>query len=254
MRVTRAVATLCAVVLLLSSGFVACVLPPTTHALAQATSCADARTAFLHDDMVAIADATRDYSFGTHDYDALLREVYRVNTGASSRAAASGRALIGAPNLEGIDEDDTRSIELAFSKASDRFVYSADVVSHLDDCYAVAHSAYVVLILIVALAAACLALLRGTRRVGQVLFDAGAVVFGLFVALGAWAAIDFDALFTVFHKVLFAQGNWTFAADSLLICALPTEFWMGMGAVWLVVSAIASILSMLVGRRLLASR
>ena len=78
-------------------------------------------------------------------------------------------------------------------------------------------------------------------------------IYGLlvaFIALGAWAVIDFNGLFATFHSVFFSQGNWTFPYDSLLICALPTAFWMGMGVVWLATSAVISILSILIGKRL----
>ena len=48
----------------------------------------------------------------------------------------------------------------------------------------------------------------------------------------------------------FSQGNWMFYVDSLLICSLPTEFWMGMGVCWLVTSIAASTTSVLAGWRL----
>ena len=82
------------------------------------------------------------------------------------------------------------------------------------------------------------------------LLGAGIIVLVAFVGLGAWAAISFDSFFTTFHSLFFSQGNWTFPYDSLLICALPTEFWMGMGVVWLAVSFAVSILSIIIGRRL----
>jgi len=36
----------------------------------------------------------------------------------------------------------------------------------------------------------------------------------------------FDAAFTLFHLVLFPQGNWTFLATSLLITLFPEQFFM----------------------------
>jgi len=38
----------------------------------------------------------------------------------------------------------------------------------------------------------------------------------------------FDQAFILFHLLLFPQGNWTFAADSLLIETFPLEFFMRM--------------------------
>ena len=88
------------------------------------------------------------------------------------------------------------------------------------------------------------------RQVGNVVMASGIVVFVAFVALGAWAIVDFNGFFRMFHQLFFSQGNWEFPYDSLLICALPTEFWMGMGVVWLAVSFAVSILSIIIGRRL----
>ena len=88
------------------------------------------------------------------------------------------------------------------------------------------------------------------RLIGNVLMAAGIAVFAVFIALFVFAAIDFNRFFTLFHGVFFSQGNWTFPYDSLLICALPTEFWVGMGVVWLVVTALISILSIAIGARL----
>ena len=240
--------------LLLASGFIACVLPPTARAIAQGTSSADVRTAFSYDDMVSIADATRDYSFGRHDRDALLQTIYQANVDAAERASQAGCVLVEAPDLSGVDESDAVQVAQALSRANERFAYSSDALSHLDDCYHVALTAYIALAFAaLAMIAGCV-FVRDKRSIGRLLFGAGTVVLGAFAVLGAWAALDFDGLFTVFHELLFSQGNWTFPADSLLICALPTDFWVGMGAVWLAVSAIASILSMLIGCKLQAAR
>ena len=123
----------------------------------------------------------------------------------------------------------------------------------MDDCYNIARTAYVVLA-ICAIAAVAGLIACGTlgrkRLVGNVLMAAGITVFVVFAALGIFAAIDFNRFFTVFHSVFFSQGNWTFPYDSLLICALPTEFWVGMGVIWLAVAALVSILSIAIGARL----
>ena len=57
----------------------------------------------------------------------------------------------------------------------------------------------------------------GRPRLGTVLLATGALVLGLFAALGAWAYLDFDALFALFHSFFFADGTWTFSADSLAV-------------------------------------
>jgi uncharacterized membrane protein len=76
-------------------------------------------------------------------------------------------------------------------------------------------------------------------------FIAGSIVaLALVAAIILAGVINFEALFTAMHEVFFAQGNWMFSADSLLICALPQAFWMYSGLCWgalLVVLAAAGI-------------
>lgn len=248
--VLQAVGTLCAALLLLASGFLVCVLPPTAKALALQTALPDARTAFIVNDLANVADATRNYSFGSHDRAALVHAIAVANHNAQERGKAIGKAQIGAPNLDGVNINDQQQVEAAFAHATERYVYSDDAISHLDDCYSVAVIAYALVAVALILAVASLAAMRSRIGVAQALTRAGIGIVALFAAAGIWAAIDFNGLFTVFHELLFSQGNWTFASDSLLICALPTEFWVGMGAIWLTTSTIASILSILVGKSL----
>jgi len=49
-----------------------------------------------------------------------------------------------------------------------------------------------------------------------------------FLALGIWGIIDFDSLFTAFHKVCFpGKDNWIFSPISdQIINILPTQLWM----------------------------
>ncbi len=76
---------------------------------------------------------------------------------------------------------------------------------------------------------------------------APAVLIVAFAALGAWAALDFNGLFSAFHAVLFPQGNWTFSYDSLLISMYPLDFWMGMAGISFSTTLALSILAIVVG-------
>ena len=92
----------------------------------------------------------------------------------------------------------------------------------------------------------------GMRKLaGAVLFRAPIVLAAFMAMCAIWAAVDFNGFFGVFHAVLFPQGNWTFPADSLLICMLPLNFWVSMGALWLAVTVLACIIAMLLGKRLI---
>lgn len=236
-------------------GFVACTLPPVTHALSSAFS-RDDISPFDRNQLVKVADATRDYLFGAHNELALYRMVYEVDE-EYAKALADKGGIVPAefPAMGAVrDGSDVSQYKAAFNGASEMYCYSQQTISHLDDCYAIAAAAYPALIAIGLIALAGLVFTHVTgsaRRTGVVLFGAGAGVVVVLALLAVWAIIDFNGLFTVFHQLFFAQqGNWTFPYDSLLICSLPEAFWMGMGVVWVVSSLVLSGLSAVIGGRL----
>ncbi len=49
------------------------------------------------------------------------------------------------------------------------------------------------------------------------------LIFGLTTIL---IFLLFDAMFTLFHKIFFQQGNWQFAPDSVIIQTFPFEFFV----------------------------
>ncbi len=59
-------------------------------------------------------------------------------------------------------------------------------------------------------------------------FWAGAGLCGIFVIIGALAAIDFDRAFVVFHSLFFpGKDNWIFAPSTdAIITILPQDFFM----------------------------
>lgn len=241
--------------LMVGMGFLLCALGPATHLLS-ATFGLESISPYDRGQLASIADATRDYGFVTHDELALQQAVYDVarahleEEGASDLAAAGE----GIPRLGLVtDRGDLGELRAAFDGASERYVLSQGMISHLDDCNAVARMAYVALFvsaLVGAAGATCLARMAGKKALGRVLVTAGIIALSAFVVLGGWAALSFDSFFTAFHQLFFSQGNWVFAYDSLLICALPTEFWMGMGAIWLIATTCLAVLAIVVGRRL----
>ena len=235
-------------------GFLACIAPPVTHLLSN-TFAQDNVSPFNRAQLVKIADATRDYSFGSHDELTLYQQIYEVDAEyRDSIIRSGGKVPSDFPSIgEGLTPTSVTELKSAFSGASEMYCYTPDTVSHLDDCHAIATSAYPALIAIAIIAVAGLVFAGATdgrRRLGSVLFGAGITVIVAFVALGIWAIVDFQGLFTTFHQIFFAQqGNWTFPYDSLLICALPEPFWAGMGAVWLIVAVLLSVVSIVIGRK-----
>lgn len=243
--VTCALALCCAL-----SGLGVCLLPPVTRALSRTYATEDL-SPLNRAQLARVADAVRDFSFGSHDELALQQTVYAVDSEYLDALPASAVLPADFPDLAAVgDTADLKELRAMFAHAGERWCLSAEAVSHLDDCHQVLLSVLPVLMGAVIMVAAGLAILGwagGARLVGTVLLVAGALVVLCFGALGLRALVDFDSLFTCFHQLFFSQGNWQFAYDSLMICALPTEFWMGMGAVWLVVSLTVSVACMVAG-------
>jgi len=237
------------------AGFVVCTAPPITHGLAWVLA-DDTTSPFDRNELVKVADATRDYSFGAHDLQALYRTIYEVDLeyrdGVGYSAAST--TSVGFPKVDSVtDPTSLEQLRSAFEGASELFCFSSATVSHLDDCYAIAQVAFPLIIAASILATAGLIFtgLTGRRkRLGIVFMSAGIFVIVVFLGLAVWAIVDFNGLFAMFHGVFFSQGNWTFPYDSLLICSLPQPFWAGMAAVWLLVTALLCVIAIMVGLKL----
>jgi integral membrane protein (TIGR01906 family) len=112
-------------------------------------------------------------------------------------------------------------------------------------------------LLAVASAVVVVAAVAGARRLGHPERAWRAVrngARGLIVAVvlaGVIAVVAFDALFEVFHRLLFAGGSYTFdPATERLVQLFPFRFWsettMAVGAV---IVAVAILVSVVAGRR-----
>ena len=230
-------AAVCAVVGLvvtfLAAGFAACAATPLpTRVLSQAYA-TDSISPYTHDELVKAAIAIYDYSFASHDADALNATMDELVAAAQADGRAPGNAQ------------------------GEEYRLDSAAISHLDDCYALASAVKVPLIAIAVLAIAAAAhvgVRAGRKNLGRVLACAGGLTIAAFAAFGAAALIDFDAFFALFHGMFFTQGTWTFWYRSLLICSLPEGFWMGMGILWFATSLLLSILSCCVGAHLTKKR
>jgi len=174
-----------------------------------------------------------------------------VNTGLSSvsydelvKVAQMGRAFVaGEPGAQLPVGDDEKT------------AFPPDVVSHMEDVQKVIHNALIVTLVLMGLLLVVLlvaGLRAGKRTISTGLAFGGILAVVMVLVLSVLGFMNFDRLFIVMHELLFSQGNWTFAEDSLLICAYPLPFWIGMGAFWavalLVISAITTTLGFLLRR------
>lgn len=257
-RLIGVIAVLAFSVSIVVLGVGACLLPPVTHVLANAHA-KDDISPFDRSQLVRVADATRDFSFGSHDESALYKVIYEVDAEYRKNVEEKGGKLEnGFPALDLVsDPNDVGQLKAANVGASEMYCYSAETVSHLDDCYGLFRAAipFAVACVIIALVTLVGSAFIGRRKwLGSLVRASGVVVLVVFIGMGAWAVIDFNGFFSTLHQLFFSQGNWQFPYDSLLICSLPTEFWMGMGIIWLVVSALASILSIIIGTKMSKGR
>ena len=255
-NIVSVIAAIALAAMIVVAGFAACLAPPVTHGLSSVFALDDL-SPLDRNQLVKVADATRDYSFGAHDELALYQVIYDVDLEYRNDVgySAASTTSAGFPQLDVVnDRNSLPQLKSAFKGASELYCFSPETVSHLDDCHKLVADAYpyIVAIAIVALASLVFTgVTGGKRRMRIVLVAAGAIVLVAFVSLGIWVVVDFEGLFAAFHSLFFSAGSWTFPHDSLLICSLPTEFWMGMAAVWLAVSSVVSILSILIGRKLM---
>ena len=258
--VTSVVAVISAAALavsLIAAGFAACAVPDvSTKALASVYSTDDA-SPFTKDELVAAAVQTKHYTIDDNDKAAAYATIAAIN----AQEALAGTAGKGAPKIDAtanyaageLSGEQVAALETAFDAASEHYVLTPDAVSHLDDVFGVVQAAkWWLLAAVVAACVGCTATaFRGGKRLlGRVLAGAGVFVLAVFALLAAWVAIDFDGFFAQFHSLFFAAGTWTFSWDSLLICMYPPEFWVGMGAIWLVVTVACCVVCITIGRLL----
>lgn len=75
----------------------------------------------------------------------------------------------------------------------------------------------------------------------KVFWQSGVSICGFLVFLTSWILIDFDSLFTVFHLLLFPQGNWQFPSDSIIISLFPQEFFITTAIICVVFSFLIGV-------------
>lgn len=235
------------------AGLAVCAFTPLTHALASGCS-DDATSPFNRTQLVKVADATREYSFGNHSDLELYKAIYDVNFEyRQSIYANGGQTPSGFPNLDSVtDLSNPQQLKGAFNGASEVYCYTDNVMSHLDDCYNLTAFIFPIAIIVVAVAIVGLVFTGVTGRkkwLAGVLTASCIIILVSYIGLLIWGFVDFNSFFSMFHQLFFSKGNWEFPADSLLICALPTKFWVIMGIVAVVVSVLlASFAAIIAGK------
>lgn len=262
---------------LFTVGYFACSFPLTTEVLSQNTS-NFVDSPYALDDLNALAVASRDYTVDPRPAGSTPQEartafnqvVMNAATHSATRYLEVAKdstdqmalmkqetwsdlltALKTSRPNDAFGVEDVDKVAAKMAKLNGGLALDEESFNHLDDCNALINSVvpwakYAAIIALVCFL--LLLVLRRWRELGRMLTVAPLILIVCFAWMGAWALLDFSSFFTAFHGVFFPQGNWTFPVDSLLICMYPRAFWVGMGAVWLVFTVLASIVVLAIGR------
>lgn len=241
---------------LFGSGLVACMLPQTTQLLGDNFSGWDDAT-YPQETMEELAEAVR--AFSIEDTGRQLLEDTVADALAQNYPDISAQLNGGSEVDDTVSGTDMKNQNiggnlyaggLGIGNLISIYTLPASAVDHLQDCIPVFVTSRIAIILslVFALVGVLLLIIRRQRKLaGWILFATPLAVIAIIAALGIWAFVDFDSLFTALHGLFFANGTWIFPADSLLITLFPEAFWMGMGVVWVFISILACLLVSLIG-------
>lgn len=227
-------------------GFMVCTTPQATSAIGGTFSGWEHAT-YPKEDMEQIAEAVRSFSIEGTSSEELYNTIYDALQQTQPQIAALFEA--GSANDTTVDTSQLESTNLA--ELEEEFSLPRNALSHLQDCTPIFTTGRISVGVVGAFGIAgliALGILSGRKRIGGALIAASSLVIGVLVALGLWAAIDFEGLFTWMHTVLFAQGNWTFDPDSLLITLFPEAFWAAMAGLWILSSIVFALIAGFVGK------
>ena len=126
-----------------------------------------------------------------------------------------------------LTEEQDNTIQYLQNKEELQLNYTSEELSHLQDVKKVMRKADYVFYVLLLLATISLTHHKKNKEQLQKLFKYGGITTLSFVGvLFLISIISFTTSFTFFHQLFFPQGNWQFAADSLLIQTFPISFFI----------------------------
>ena len=126
-------------------------------------------------------------------------------------------------------------------------IYNARELVHMEDVKTVVTGMRVALaISMVILLLITVSAVRGCwmQRLKSAFYMGGWAVIGLILAILLFVAMNFNTLFTWFHKVFFEDGTWQFHPSDTLIRLFPMRFWQD-------AFILVGVISLLIGSLLL---
>lgn len=114
-------------------------------------------------------------------------------------------------------------------------IFTNDMKSHFNDVRWVILSGWVFVLFVLSL------LVYLPLNKEKVFWQSGSSICVFLLVIVTWISIDFDSLFTVFHLILFPQGNWQFPSNSIIINLFPQEFFITTAIVCIITSFIIGL-------------
>ena len=136
----------------------------------------------------------------------------------------SYKIVLGFTDLTANQEE---TVDFLKDKEELRLNYTNSEVSHLEDVKKVMNLMDYLFYFSLLMVTGIITYYKRNKKRLLKLFKYGGIVTVLFIIIKSlFALISFNYAFTIFHQILFPQGNWTFPFDSLLIQTFPLEFFI----------------------------
>lgn len=125
-------------------------------------------------------------------------------------------------------------------------------ISHLEDVSRlIICSRYFFIFSLLVLTAVSLYYKKNLPHFFRYLNNSAFIVLGFILSLFLYLLLNWSSAFSVFHQILFPQGNWAFPADSLLITLFPEIFWQSIFAAYFLLVIILNLGTWLITRFLI---
>ncbi len=123
-------------------------------------------------------------------------------------------------------------------------LFTAEEVSHMVDVKFVLFWVMIIGLALLVITLILAMLLRAWRPggVARGLFAGAWVTLGIIIAVAVLAIIDWQFFFAEFHRIFFADGTWTFPAESTLIQLYPEQFWIDAGVAVVALAVLFSLI------------
>ena len=152
-------------------------------------------------------------------------------------------------NFSALENNQEKTIDFLYGSEDVGINYTSAEMSHLEDVKVVMK--WIDYLFYSSLLLSTLVLTYFQRRkdiLRKMLKYGGITTISLSGTILLFSLISFNFAFTMFHKIFFPQGNWTFPKESLLIQTFPLDFFIGISGLILILTIILGIIFILANK------